>query len=594
MAAMHPLGYESHTAHLPTGHYYRYVDIHPPQGTKTIATALVLHGFPDSAYVWRHQVKGWSRRGIRLIIPDALGYYGSSQPSDPEEYSFKKQSDHYEALIKHIGLPEGEKLVLIGHDWGSVTAMRLSHVCMPFSFANPPTGYIPTEQIVKALPNFGYQQFFDSPESGPLIDANVERLMATLYTTVQQRDAGERPDLEFETIISEVKAGAGFSTMLNYYRTRKINYELEKDLPKEYRPEMPKLLIVPTRDEALPPQMSANAETEFKNIEVARPEEPCGHWAQLEMPEKVEQVVGDWIERMTKQGTAHLPTGHYYRYVDIHPPQGVKTIVTALLMHGFPDSAYGWRHQIKGWSGRGIRLIIPDALGDDYETLIKDIGLREGEKIIAIGHDWGAITAIRLSQYKPDLIKGVVSVGIPFALAKPSPVYIPIEQLVEIFPSFGYQLFFASPDSASTLDSKIEKFINLLFISAKQFESGNFPNLVHKGAIESWLKDETKEIKSGVGFSAMLNYYRNGKINFEFEKDLPQNYRPEMLKLLVLPLGDIALPPQFVENAEHDCAKLEVARFEGLCGHWVQLEMGGKLERVVGEWVERSEANGWV
>lgn len=46
---VHPLGYESKVAKVSSGHYYRYVDVHPPQGVKTIVTALVLHGFPDSA-----------------------------------------------------------------------------------------------------------------------------------------------------------------------------------------------------------------------------------------------------------------------------------------------------------------------------------------------------------------------------------------------------------------------------------------------------------------------------------------------------------------------------------------------------------------
>jgi hypothetical protein len=46
---LHPLGYESKVAHLSTGHYYRYVDVDPPEGVKHIATALLLHGFPDSA-----------------------------------------------------------------------------------------------------------------------------------------------------------------------------------------------------------------------------------------------------------------------------------------------------------------------------------------------------------------------------------------------------------------------------------------------------------------------------------------------------------------------------------------------------------------
>ncbi|KAG9100702.1 hypothetical protein FRC06_003839 [Ceratobasidium sp. 370] len=600
---LHPLGYESQTAHLSTGHFYRYVDVHPPPGVNTIATALLLHGFPDSAYGWRHQVKGWSSRGIRLIIPDALGYTGSSQPLDPEEYSYKRQSDDYEALIRHIGIPESEKIVLISHDWGAVTAIRLSQLKpdlvkgvaslgVPFAFAKPAKQYIPTETFVEMLPNFEYWLFFGAPESGPLLDANVDKFISVMFITAKQFESGEFPLLvkkgalegwlkdnttstnpglltqqEFDTIVAQIKAGAGFSAMLNYYKTRKINFELEKTLPENYRPEMPKLLVIPVRDIALPAELSANAEKEFENIEVVRFEGLCGHWVQLEMAAEVEKIVGEWVERMAAKGwlhplgyeskTANLSTGHHYRYVDVHPPQGVKTIVTALLLHGFPDSAYGWRHQVKGWSSRGIRLIIPAALGytgssqptdpeeysfkrqsDDYEALIEHIGLPEDEKIILIAHDWGAGIANRMAQFKPNLVKGV----------------------------------------------------------AKQFESGEVPSFEKKGVIESWLKDDTKsvhpalltkeefvtmvgEIKAGIGFAAMLNYYRTRKFNFELEKDLPQEYRPEMPKLLVVPNADPAIPVHISANIEKAFQNIEVVRLEGSCGHWVQLERPAEIEK---------------
>ncbi|KAG8714411.1 hypothetical protein FRC08_011947 [Ceratobasidium sp. 394] len=333
---LHPLGYESKTANLSTGRHYRYVDVHPPQGVKTIVTALLLHGFPDSAYGWRHQVKGWSSRGIRLIIPDTLGYTGSSQPTDPEEYSFKRQSDDYEELIKHIGLPEGEKIILIAHDWGAGIANRLAqfkpnlikgvaNFCVPFY--KPAQQYVSTEKRVAFLPNFEYQLFFVSPESAGIIDANVEKFISILYTSAKQVDSGEIPSFEkkgvieswlrddtksvhpalltkeeFATIVAQIKAGVGFAAMLNYYRTSKFNYELEKDLPQEYRPEMPKLLVIPSADPAIPTRMSANIEKEFQNLEVVRLEGLCGHWVQLERPTEIEKVVGDWVERMAAKG----------------------------------------------------------------------------------------------------------------------------------------------------------------------------------------------------------------------------------------------------------------------------------------------------
>ncbi|KAG9098803.1 hypothetical protein FS749_002910 [Ceratobasidium sp. UAMH 11750] len=327
--------------------------------------------------------------------------------------------------------------------------------------------------------------------------------------------------------------------------------------------------------------------------------------------------------------TANLSTGRHYRYVDIHPPQGVKTMVTALVLHGFPDSAYGWRHQVKGWSARGIRLIIPDTLGyngssqpvdpseytyrrhsEDYEALIREAGIPEGEKIVLISHDWGAGIAIRLAQYKPDLVKGIASLCIPFSMAKPAQELFSPEKLAEALPSFGYQLFFVDPRSSAILDAKVDKFIRLIYTSAKQVEAGEFPSWEKKGVIEAWLADDASsvdpallteketdtiiaEIKAGVGFSAMLNYYRGAEVNYELDKNLPQEFRPDIPKLLVVPSADPALPSQLFAN-EEKAPDVEVVRLEGLCGHWVQLERPAEVEKIVGDWVERMAAKGWV
>ncbi|QRW17232.1 alpha/beta hydrolase family protein [Rhizoctonia solani] len=328
---LHPLGHESKVAHLSTGHHYRYVDIHPPKGVTAIVTALLLHGFPDSAYGWRHQVKGWSGRGIRLIIPDMLGYHGSSQPTDPEHYAMKRLSDDLEELIRKAGVPEGEKIIVIAHDWGAGVANRLiqfkpelvkgaANFCIPFM--PPSTQYVPMEKYVELLPNFQYQAFFASPDSTALIDANAERFISLMYTSAKQAVTDEYPPFEktgvieawlkdetksvtsdllskeeLNTIVSEIKAGVGFGAMLNYYRTRKINHELEKDLPQDIRPDIPKLMVIPSADSAVPATMSASAEKNLKNAEIAWIEGLCGHWVQLERPEESERIVGEWVER---------------------------------------------------------------------------------------------------------------------------------------------------------------------------------------------------------------------------------------------------------------------------------------------------------
>ncbi|CAE6398434.1 unnamed protein product [Rhizoctonia solani] len=328
---LHPLGYESKIAHLSTGHYYRYVDIHPPENVKTIATALLLHGFPDSAYGWRHQIKGWTGRGIRLIIPDTLGYYGSSQPSSPEDYSTKRQSDDLEELVRYAGVPKEDKIIIISHDWGSVTAGRLIQFkldlvkaaavfCVPFFPPSPQ--YIPLEKFSEQFPNMEYQVFLASPESTAILDANAERFIRLTYTSARQRDAGEVPSLEragviegwlkdeskdvvpellsqeeLTTILSEIKAGTGFGAMLNYYRVGQINYEAEKGLPHDVRPDLPKLIVTPSADPFLPPAVTQYAQTLLKNVDVVWLDGLCGHWVQLEKPQEIEKIVGEWVEK---------------------------------------------------------------------------------------------------------------------------------------------------------------------------------------------------------------------------------------------------------------------------------------------------------
>ncbi|CAE6395085.1 unnamed protein product [Rhizoctonia solani] len=328
---------------------------------------------------------------------------------------------------------------------------------------------------------------------------------------------------------------------------------------------------------------------------------------------------------------AKLSSGHYLRYVDIHPPQGVEQITTALLIHGFPDSAYGWRHQVKGWSQRGIRLIVPDTIGytgssqptdpveystksqsDDFEELVRQAGISKDEKIILIAHDWGAITASRMAQFKPNLVKGAINLGIPFA--PPSPQYVPLEVLAQIFPSFGYQLYLASPHSNEAVDANAERFLNVLYSSPQKFASGEIPHIEKAGVFESWLQDQSRatksdilseivamkelntilsEIKSGVGFSAMLNYYRTTQINYELEKDLPQEFRPDMPKLLVLPTEDPALPVEMLAQVGQGTKGVDILWLEG-AGHWVMLERPQEVERMVGEWVEKMNVKGWI
>ena len=97
-------------ATLPSGCTYRYVYYPNLTGRPTI---LFLHGLPSSSHDWRHQFAYFAGRGYGIVAPYLLGYGGSDKPSDPAEYTLKKQAAEMIDLVECVG---AEKLVSVGHD----------------------------------------------------------------------------------------------------------------------------------------------------------------------------------------------------------------------------------------------------------------------------------------------------------------------------------------------------------------------------------------------------------------------------------------------------------------------------------------------
>ncbi|ELU41037.1 alpha/beta hydrolase family domain-containing protein [Rhizoctonia solani AG-1 IA] len=288
--------------------------------TLTFTLPKKLTGNSTQSYGWRHQIKGWSGRGIRLIIPDTIGYHGSSQPTSLEDYSTQRQSDDLEELVHRAGVPKGEKIVVIAHDcrrkvrFLSICKSDLDRtdtrpsLCVPFIPRSPE--YVPLEKLIELYPNFQYQAFLASHESTAIMNANVERFIQVMFTSAKQREEGEVPDLEktgvienwlkdqSQTVTSELltKESAVFARpMLNYYRVYKTNYEVEKILPLKLRPDLPKLMVVPRNDPFIPPSFTEAIVEHLENYEISWLDGRCGHWAQLEKPQDIERIVGEWI-----------------------------------------------------------------------------------------------------------------------------------------------------------------------------------------------------------------------------------------------------------------------------------------------------------
>ena len=76
---------------------------------------VLIHGWPESWYSWRHQIKALSEAGYRVAVPDVRGYGGSDKPEAIEAYSMAEMTNDMAGLISALG---ENTAVVIGHDWG--------------------------------------------------------------------------------------------------------------------------------------------------------------------------------------------------------------------------------------------------------------------------------------------------------------------------------------------------------------------------------------------------------------------------------------------------------------------------------------------
>ncbi len=80
---------------------------------------LCLHGFPESAISWRHQIAPLARAGYRVWAPDLRGYAGTTRPTGLDTYRIETLLEDVTALID---ASKAQRIILVGHDWGGIIA----------------------------------------------------------------------------------------------------------------------------------------------------------------------------------------------------------------------------------------------------------------------------------------------------------------------------------------------------------------------------------------------------------------------------------------------------------------------------------------
>lgn len=256
---------------------------------------LMLHGFPEFWYSWRHQIPEFAK-DFKVVALDLRGYNDSDKPKNQSAYVMDEFVRDIEGVITGLGY---EKCILIGHDWGGAIAWN-------FAYSYP---YMVEQLIILNLPHpakfseglrtpqqllrSSYALFFQLPSLPEfLIQASDYQFIENTFRGLAiDKSAFTQEDIEaYKNAAS--KRGA-LTAMLNYYR----NFSQQKILNSTWSIlEVPTLMIWAEKDTALGKEMTYGTDAYVRDLQIKYIPN-CSHWVQQEQPQLVNQYIREFLER---------------------------------------------------------------------------------------------------------------------------------------------------------------------------------------------------------------------------------------------------------------------------------------------------------
>jgi pimeloyl-ACP methyl ester carboxylesterase len=261
---------------------------------------LLIHGFPELAYSWRHQVSALGGAGHRVLAPDLRGYGGSSKPEAIDEYGL------IEVVADLVGLLDAleiERAAFVGHDWGSILAysvavMHPDRVDRVVSLNVPYRGWcagFPTMSYIAEhlTDRFDYVLRFQAPGGEEArFEADPERWLRSVYSSIAF--APFLSEDEF-AVFSDAYVTGGLAGPLNYYRNIDANWKRTAHLA-DAPIVAPTLMVTVDSDPVLPAALARGMERWVSDLTV-RHIDDCGHWTAQEQPARVSEMLIEFLGR---------------------------------------------------------------------------------------------------------------------------------------------------------------------------------------------------------------------------------------------------------------------------------------------------------
>ncbi|KAF9412596.1 hypothetical protein BGZ94_001003, partial [Podila epigama] len=285
-----------------------YVD----EGNKDGIALILVHGFPDLWYGWRHQIDFLAKLGpYRVIAVDMLGYGGTSKPrsSDPglayPDYSPRTVGSHLVGLMDHLGI---EKSIMIGHDWGSGIVSRVgwhfpqrlhAMICIGSPLRPITKDFITLDKLVEENPMFTYFAYFCTAEAAKEMDAMLEDQVNAIFNDETGNNQRDR-----EYYIENHKVD-GFQGPLSYYKAFELSHKEDLSLLGQ-RLKVSTLMMIVVNDPIIPPDYARSVNTDYVDdiefVDILK----GGHFVLTENPGEVNLGIKAYLEKLFRNNKVQV------------------------------------------------------------------------------------------------------------------------------------------------------------------------------------------------------------------------------------------------------------------------------------------------
>jgi len=281
---------------------------------------LLVHGFPELWYSWRHQLPALADAGFHAVAPDVRGYGETDKPHEVEAYAMKEHLADLLGILDDLGVKQA---VIVGHDWGAPMAWDSAalypdryRAVVGLSVPYLPRGPMPPLQMMKAMfqDNFFYIIYFqDEGVAEAEFEANVDRSMRLFTwgasgearsvsgfgTAMAGKKAGSKlfdgvPDVdgvppwmteaEHQYYVEQFKK-SGFRGPINRYRNMDRDHEQLPEL-QDKKIEQPALFLYGDADGVMSFAPIDPMKQLVPNLKIVS-FPGAGHWTQQERPKEV-------------------------------------------------------------------------------------------------------------------------------------------------------------------------------------------------------------------------------------------------------------------------------------------------------------------